>query len=160
MQSIAKMQTKISAKAPSATLSSRQGVKLPKYSAGARGFSRKSQVVFDDASLQFIKGVNETCVPDVKLTRSRTGTTGTATFSFEQPSVFEAQDEAMGEITGLFMIDDEGELSTTDVTAKFINGKPSRVEARYVMRTSFDWERFMRFMERYAEDNGLGFQGK
>ena len=30
---------------------------------------------------------------------------------------------------------------------------------RYVMRTSMEWDRFMRFMERYAEDNGLGFEG-
>jgi hypothetical protein len=22
-----------------------------------------------------------------------------------------------------------------------------------------EWDRFMRFMERYAEDNGLGFEG-
>jgi len=159
MQSIAKMQTKVSAKAPCCTsFSSRQGVKLAKSSVASRGISRKSQVVLD-TSLQFIKGVDETCVPDVKLTRSRTGATGTATFSFAQPSVFEAQNE-MGEITGLFMIDDEGELSTTNVNAKFINGKPDRIEATYVMRTSFEWERFMRFMERYAEDNGLGFQGK
>lgn len=50
-----------------------------------------------------------------------------------------------------------GELNTVDVQAKFVNGKPDRIEARYVMRSSFEWDRFMRFMERYAEENQLGF---
>jgi Psb28 protein len=63
----------------------------------------------------------------------------------------------MGDITGLYMVDDEGELSTVDVQAKFINGKPDRIEAKYVMRSTLEWDRFMRFMERYAEDKGLGF---
>lgn len=32
-------------------------------------------------------------------------------------------------------------------------------DCRYVMRSSMEWDRFMRFMERYAEGNGLGFEG-
>ena len=38
--------------------------------------------------------------------------------------------------------------------------KPDRIEAKYVMRSAFEWDRFMRFMERYAEDNELGFNKK
>jgi len=44
------------------------------------------------------------------------------------------------------------------VQAKFVNGKPDRIEAKYVMRSTLEWDRFMRFMERYAEDSGLGFK--
>ena len=112
------------------------------------------------AQLQFIKGVPEKGVPEVKLTRSRDGQTGAAIFQFPDPSVFQDQEDAGpqgGDITGLYMIDDEGELSTQDVTASFINGKPDIIEATYVMRSSLQWDRFMRFMERYAESNGLGF---
>ena len=50
--------------------------------------------------------MKETCVPEVKLTRSRTGANGTATFIFSSPDVFEGQTE-MGEITGMFMSDEE-----------------------------------------------------
>lgn len=109
------------------------------------------------ATLQFIRGIDEPSVPDVKLTRSKDGSSGTATFVFDTPSVFESSEE-LGDITGLFMIDDEGDFSTVDVQAKFVNGKPDRIEARYVMRSAFEWDRFMRFMERYAEKQGLGFQ--
>jgi photosystem II protein len=57
----------------------------------------------------------------------------------------------------MFMIDDEGEIATTDVNARFANGKPQAIESTYVMTSPADWDRFMRFMERYGEANGLGF---
>eukprot|EP00270_Netrium_digitus_P019572 TRINITY_DN7743_c0_g2_i1.p1 TRINITY_DN7743_c0_g2~~TRINITY_DN7743_c0_g2_i1.p1 ORF type:complete len:219 (-),score=63.71 TRINITY_DN7743_c0_g2_i1:194-817(-) len=108
------------------------------------------------ASIQFIRGVDEQTVPDVRLTRSRDGTSGTATFVFEQPSVFDSSRE-LGDITGFYMIDEEGIMQSVEVSAKFVNGKPAGIEARYVMRTARDWDRFMRFMERYAAENNLGF---
>lgn len=175
------------------------------------------------SSIQFIKGIKEPSVPDVKLTRARDGSSGTAMFTFNQPSVFEASSD-LGDITGLYLEDDEGLLQTVDVQAKFVNGKPDRIEAKYTMRSSFEWDRraapprpavrvscsavrgvetllarsrlsacvavprpcrapgqlpsasrcavtsvrargrrFMRFMERYADENELGFtkrQGK
>lgn len=149
--------------------------------------------VCEAASLQFIKGVNESTVPDVSLRRSRTGTSGQAMFTFENPSIFQASSE-LGDITGrhvrhrsttcclwntrtpgccrlqqkqqrspeallscrrpragLFMIDDEGTLSTTDVKARFVNGKPTAIEARYNMRSQFEWDRFIRFMDRCGD---------
>ena len=109
--------------------------------------------------LQFVRGVDEICVPDVKLTRSRDGSNGVATFTFVKPTIFEndADIVSKGEITGLYMIDEEGELQTTDVLASFLDGKPNKIEATYVMKSAFQWDRFMRFMERYADANGLGF---
>ena len=109
--------------------------------------------------IQFIKGIDEQTVPDVSLTRSKDGSNGVATFLFDQPSVFDSSRE-LGDITGLYMEDEEGVMQTVDVSAKFVNGKPAKIEARYVMRTIKDWDRFMRFMERYAEANNLGFVKK
>lgn len=106
--------------------------------------------------IQFIRGTDERVVPDVKLTRSRDGSNGVANFVFDQPSVFDSSRE-LGDITGLYMLDEEGTLSTVDVSAKFMNGKPSKIEARYIMRNEREWDRFMRFMERYARENELGF---
>eukprot|EP00850_Spirogloea_muscicola_P019861 SM000201S05917 [mRNA] locus=s201:195134:196034:+ [translate_table: standard] len=111
------------------------------------------------AAIQFIRGVDEKTVPDVRLTRSRDGTNGVATFVFDQPSVFDSSRE-LGDITGLYMIDEEGILQSVDVSAKFVNGKPARIEAKYIMRNTRDWDRFMRFMERYSTINNLGFQKK
>ena len=80
-------------------------------------------------------------------------------FVFDQPSVFDSSRE-LGDITGLYLIDDEGIIQSVDVSAKFVNGKPARIEARHVMRNTKDWDRFMRFMERYAEKTNLGFVKK
>ena len=43
------------------------------------------------------------------------------------------------------------------MNGKFINGKPSALEATYTWKTLEDFERFMRFAERYAASNGLGY---
>lgn len=106
--------------------------------------------------IQFIRGIEERVVPDVRLTRSKDETNGVAIFVFDQPSVFDSSRE-LGDITGLYMLDEEGTLSTVDVSAKFVNGQPSKIEGTYVMRSKKEWDRFMRFMERYAKENQLGF---
>ena len=107
------------------------------------------------AEIQFFKGINEEVIPDVRLTRSRDGSSGTATFYFDEPKAFSPN--STEEIEGMFMIDEEGEIVTREVKGKFVNGQPKALEAVHIMRTEADWERFMRFMERYAEEHGLGF---
>ena len=89
------------------TVATRLPARLPSRSA-------TSLLVAQATSLQFVKGVKETSVPDVKLTRARDGASGVATFVFDEPSIFEASSE-LGDITGLYMEDDEGVISTVDV---------------------------------------------
>lgn len=107
------------------------------------------------AEIQFSRGVTEDVVPDVRLTRARDGSNGTATFYFEKPKAL--GNDRTDDITGMYLLDEEGEISTRDVKAKFVNGQPEGLEAVYVMKSEAEWDRFMRFMERYAEEHGLGF---
>jgi photosystem II 13kDa protein len=107
------------------------------------------------AKIQFSRGIDEDVVPDVRLTRSRSGDTGTATFIFTNPKAL-AQ-TSTEEITGMYMIDEEGEIITREVKGRFVNGRAEALEAVYIMKSSDEWDRFMRFMERYAEQNDLGF---
>ncbi|KKI98117.1 photosystem II reaction center protein Psb28 [Prochlorothrix hollandica] len=107
------------------------------------------------ASIQFIRGVDEE-VSDVRLTRSKDGRTGQAIFYFDSPRAL--SEELKQEILGMFLVDEEGELVSRQVNAKFVNGQPKGIEAVYVMKSSSQWDRFMRFMERYAKANGLDFQ--
>nr|YP_009511751.1 photosystem II protein psb28 [Melanthalia intermedia]AXI97628.1 photosystem II protein psb28 [Melanthalia intermedia] len=109
------------------------------------------------ASIQFIKGINETVIANVSLTRSRDGSKGTATFRFDNPDILKSGMEDKGDITGMYLKDNEGELVTRDVSAKFVNGKPRAIEAVYIIKTPQEWDRFMRFMEQYANDNELSF---
>ena len=107
------------------------------------------------AQIQFSRGIDEEVIPDVRLTRSRDGSNGTATFYFQNPKALSSGNTE--EITGMMMVDEEGELVTREVKGKFVNGKPQALEVLYLMRSAEEWERFMRFMERYAKDHDLGF---
>jgi photosystem II protein len=107
------------------------------------------------AEIQFSRGINEDVTPDVRLTRSRDGSNGTATFYFENPKALDSS--STEDITGMYMIDEEGEIVTREVKGKFINGQPTALEAIVLIKSQGEWDRFMRFMERYAEEHGLGF---
>ena len=112
------------------------------------------------AGISFYDGLYEPDVPDVKLTRSKDGENGVATFNFDKPSFFNCEreeDVPQGAITAMTMEDEEGEISTANVSARFVEGKPVGLLVRHEMKTPGEWDRFMRFMERYAEANGLGF---
>lgn len=107
------------------------------------------------AQIQFLQGTDEEVIPDVRLTRSRDGSNGTATFYFQNPQVLSSG--SADEITGMYMIDEEGQIVTREVKGKFINGKPEALEVLLLMKSTDEWDRFMRFMERYAKDHGLEF---
>lgn len=107
------------------------------------------------AEIQFSRGIIEDVVPDVRLTRSRDGSQGTAVFYFENPKALGST--STEEITGMYLIDEEGEIMTREVKGKFVNGQPTALEAIVLIKSPGEWDRFMRFMQRYAEENGLGF---
>jgi photosystem II protein len=107
------------------------------------------------AQIQFAQGIAEEVIPNIRLTRSSSGEQGRATFSFDSPKILsEGQTE---EITGMYLVDEEGEIITREVKGKFINGKPQFIEAVLILNNPTEWERFMRFMERYAQENGMEF---
>lgn len=106
------------------------------------------------AEIQFSRGVTEEVVPDIKVTRSRTGDTGTATFYFDSPKIL--SEESTDEVTGLYLVDEEGEIVSREVKGKFVNGKARAIEAMLIIKSPAEWDRFMRFMERYGEEHGLG----
>ena len=125
-----------------------------------RGAIKLFSSVKPSAGISFYDGLYEPDVPDVKLTRSKDGENGVATFNFDKPSFFNCEreeDVPQGAITAMTMEDEEGEISTANVSARFVEGKPVGLLVRHEMRTPGEWDRFMRFMERYAEANGLGF---
>ena len=106
------------------------------------------------AEIQFARGINEEVVPDIRVTRSKSGNTGTATFYFEDPKILSK--DSTEEITGMYLVDDEGEIVSREVKGKFVNGEARGIEAVLVMKSTDEWERFIRFMNQYAEEQGLG----
>ena len=107
--------------------------------------------------IQFILGLNEKVLPKVILTRSRDGSTGTATFIFKKPNLFNKHFIKKGEIKCMYLIDKEGVLETHNVNAYFFNGKPKVIKSIYIIKSRESWDRFIRFMKRYSQYNGLIF---
>ncbi len=106
------------------------------------------------ARIQFSRGIDEEVVPDVRVTRSRDGSNGTATFYFQNPKALDQG--STEEITGMYLIDDEGVITSREVKARFVNGQPEAIEAVLLMKSADEFDRFIRFMNRYAEEHGLG----
>jgi len=107
------------------------------------------------AKIQFYNGIDEPVVPEIRLTRGNDGTTGQAIFIFEKPQALSSI--ADGEITGMRMIDSEGEILTRDVKVRFVDGEPIYLESVYIWKKTSDFDRFMRFAKSYAKSNGLGY---
>ena len=103
------------------------------------------------SKIQFYDGVDEPVVPEIRLTRGKDGTTGQAIFLFEKPQALSSI--TSGEITGMRMIDSEGELLTRDVKVRFVDGEPLFLEAVYIWKKTSDFERFMRFANSYAKSH-------
>jgi len=129
-----------------------------------RTFSSPPDSGGQTTGIQFYPGIFEPCIPNVKLTRARDGSNGIAYFEFDRPSMFDSKETAeevvsKDAITAMRMLDEEGEISTTDISAKFVNGMPSALSVKYVMTSEESWDRFIRFMDSYAEASELGFAG-
>ena len=110
------------------------------------------------ASIQFIQGIEETVVPEIRLEKSKNSNTGQAIFTFLRPAVFTFQN--FKEINGMYLIDEEGEMILTEINVAVSkkNGKYTAIQAIYIWKTQKDFERFMRFANRYAKEKGLGYQ--
>jgi len=110
------------------------------------------------AKIQFKNGLEERSVPTVRLTRSPDSKKSVAIFRFDRPSLYNHVD-LEAEVDGMTLIDEEGSISTENVIAHFSEtGVPQYIEAKYVMRSTKDWDRFMRFMEKYADTHDLEFR--
>lgn len=109
------------------------------------------------AQIEFFRGTPELTPPsDIRLTRSPDGRNGRAYFYFDANAVL--TEDRKDDITGMYLIDEEGEIITREVKGKFVNGKISTLEAIVNLRSPEEWDRFMRFMERYGKQNELEFR--
>ena len=58
--------------------------------------------------IQFSRGITEPVIPDVRLTKSRVGEQGKATFYFDHPAIL--GNEVNEDVTGMYMLDEVARL--------------------------------------------------
>jgi len=113
-------------------------------------------------SIEFFKGLSEE-LSNVRLRRNKATGVRSVVMIFEKLQAIEAFNSYRKEFAGdLCLADSEGEIRVTPSSTKFIFGGDEGDELRGV-RCQFEidkdehWQRFMRFMNRYAEANGMEY---
>jgi photosystem II protein len=110
--------------------------------------------------IQFIKGLKETTLPIIKLTKSRNGKTGTATFIFLKPTIFEKMIGRSDNIDGMYLVWENKKIITHDISIFFKNGKPFLLKTIFIFKNANEWFNFLNFMNNYSKETGLSFAEK
>lgn len=112
--------------------------------------------------IQFFEGIPET-LDDVSLRRNRVSGVRTVLLTFRQLNSIERFNSFRYRFAqGLKLVDTEGEITIQPTSVKFFFGGPEgddfeRMECRFELEQADHWERFIRFMNRYAEANGMEY---
>ena len=102
----------------------------------------------ENVSIQFFKGENETAQPEIRLFRNPDGKKGKAVYKFYEPTTITLSNH--NSIQKMYLIDQEGELSTRKINLSISKGHIKEVNSIYTWNTEKEFERFIRFAARYA----------
>ena len=111
-------------------------------------------------SIEFFEGVSEQ-LSDVSLRRNRNTGVRSVVMLFKQVKAVERLNSfTKRSSNSMRLIDDEGIITIEPTSVKLFFGGPDgddleRVECKFEIDNPDHWERFMRFMNRYAEANGM-----
>lgn len=113
-------------------------------------------------SIQFFDGVPED-LDDVSLRRNRSTGVRSVLMTFKHLNSISQFNSFRYRFSGCMkLIDDEGQISVEPASVKFyFKGDDGddfdRLECRFDLDRDDHWERFLRFMHRYAEANGMEY---
>ena len=102
-------------------------------------------------AIQFIKGKDEKDIPEIRLFRNLDGKKGKAIYKFFNPGTITR--ENFKSIQKMYLIDEEGELSTRKIDLSITDNNIKEVKSIYSWNSEQEFERFMRFAKRYANSN-------
>lgn len=112
--------------------------------------------------VQFYEGIPEE-INNVSLRRNVDTGDRTVLLTFKQLKAIESFQSFRSEFSkALKLIDEEGTIAIEPSGIRFIFGGPEgddldRVECTLTLDREDHWERFMRFMHRYAKANGMAY---
>ena len=101
-----------------------------------------------NVAIQFLKGKDEKDLPEIRLFRSPDGKKGQAIYIFYNPTTITL--ENLNSIQKMYLIDEEGELSTRKIDLSISGDHVKEVKSTYNWNSETEFERFMRFASRYA----------
>ena len=107
--------------------------------------------VNDTIAIQFIKGKNEEDLPEIHLFRNTDGKKGQAIYKFKNSTTITL--ENYNSIQKMSLIDEEGEISTRKLDLSITDNKTIEINSTYSWHSEKEFERFMRFAEKYASSH-------
>ncbi|MGF1498673.1 MAG: photosystem II reaction center protein Psb28 [Elainellaceae cyanobacterium] len=113
-------------------------------------------------SIEFFEGIPEE-LDGVSLRRDRATGSRIVLMSFKSlKSIERFQSYTKRFVNALRLTDAEGVINVQPDSVQFVFGGPEgddleRVECKFAVEQEDHWERFMRFMHRYAESNGMEY---
>jgi len=99
----------------------------------------------------------EKTLPIVNLTKSKNGETGTATFIFIKPILFNKPFSIDDLIIGMDLIWGDKKIRTQDIKIFFKKGNPFLLKSVLIFKNSSEWFNFLNFMAAYSKETGLLF---
>ena len=103
----------------------------------------------ENVGIQFIKGENEKEHPEIRLFRNIDGKKGQAVYKFDKPKTITI--ENFKSVQKMYLIDEEGELSTRKIDLSISGNHIMEVRSTYSWVSEKEFERFMRFASRHAK---------
>lgn len=122
----------------------------------------QSNVTSTTPTIQFFAGIFEE-LSNVSLRREVRTDKRIVMFQFDQLKAIEGFTSfTQQSLNSLLLTDEEGDISVTPSSTRFIFGgdegdELKGVECKFEIERDDHWERFMRFMHRYAEANGMEY---
>ncbi len=113
-------------------------------------------------SIQFFEGISEE-LSNVSLRRNRNSGVRTVLMTFDTIKALEKFNSFTKRFSNsMLLTDEEGSISVEPSSVQFLFGGPegdqlNRMECQFEIEQEDHWERFMRFMNRYADANGMGY---
>jgi len=110
-----------------------------------------------ETQIEFVENLIEPTIPLIKLTKSRNGKTGTATFIFIKPFIFETSQTHPHPLNQLSLIWGKEKIITKEIQIIFKEGKPFFIQSLFIFKNPHEWYRFLTFMHIYSKERGLLF---
>lgn len=104
--------------------------------------------------ITFSNDREESRLPFVKVTKSKNGETGTATFLFLYPLLFLQKNQKINLICLQW---EKKTLCTNKLSVLFKKGSPFLLKAIFVFTKTEEWFAFLSFMNLYSKERGLSF---
>ena len=112
------------------------------------------------AKIQFIKDIKENTLPIIKLTKSRNGKTGTGTFVFINPEIFNFIENSNLHLEKISLLWENQKIESNNIEIYFKKGSPFLLKAIFIFKNSKEWFKFLNFMNYYSKETGLVFTDK